>query len=248
MKNNLVSIIMPAYNASETIKDSIDSVISQTYTNWELIVVDDCSTDNTLSIIEKHQEKDNRIKVLRNVENLKVAKTRNKGLDQAQGDFIAFLDADDMWFENKLEKQLKFMLKQNVDFSYTNITRINNDGEYKELYFDDSVDYKKLLKSNQVSCLTVMLKSELTKNLRMKDIGHEDYMFWLEILKGNNVVAYNVNEVLAYYRVGNNSLSSNKLRAAKWQWNIYRNELGLSFISSALNFIIYSIKGVLKHL
>lgn len=247
MNEKLVSIIMPAYNAEDTIRESIKSVIEQTYKNWELIIIDDGSTDDTISIIKKQQKNDKRIKLLKNQKNLKVAKTRNRGLNYAKGDYIAFLDADDLWFKNKIEKQLNFMLKKNIDFSYSNIIIINDNEKRKKVIFDETVNYKKLLKGNQISCLTVMLKSTVIKSIKMKDIGHEDYLFWLEILKKNNLLAYNTNEVLAYYREGNKSLSSNKFQAAHWQWNIYRNELNLPLFSSMVNFIFYTVKGFLKH-
>lgn len=248
MSKKLVSVIMPAYNASETISASIESVLKQTYKNWELIIIDDYSIDNTFDIIKKYQENNHKIKIIRNKRNLRVAESRNRGLDVAQGDYIAFLDADDIWFDNKIEKQLNFMLENSVAFSFTDIIIVNDNGKRKKKHFDKIIDYKKLLKSNQISCLTVMIKSSLIRRLRMKDIGHEDYIFWLEILKKNDVLAYNANEILAFYRKSNNSLSGDKLKAAKWQWDIYRNELGLSTFSSTINFIHYAIKGFLKHL
>lgn len=246
MNQPLISIIMPAYNASATIKESIDSVLSQSYRHWELIIIDDASTDNTLDVIKNYQKKDKKIKVLKNKNNLKVAKTRNRGLDKAKGQYIAFLDSDDKWTHTKLENQLNFMLKNNIKFSYTNIQILNK--KNKELKFEREADYKKLLKGNQISCLTVMLDSSLVNNLRMKDIGHEDYLFWLEILKENNIKAYNVNKTLAYYRDEGDSLSSNKLKAASWQWNIYRNHLKLSLLSSIYNFLFYIINGIKKRI
>lgn len=247
MAKKLISIIMPAYNASATIRESIESIIQQTYTEWELIVIDDFSKDNTVNIVKEYCKNDQRIKLLKNKKNLGVAKTRNNGLDEAKGDYIAFLDADDMWLKEKLEKQLLFMLKNDIDFTYTNIIVINNDKK-KEIFFDEKVTFKKLLRGNQISCLTVMLKEELIRNLRMKDIGHEDYMYWLEILKRNDIEAYNINETLACYREAGGSLSSNKIEAAKWQWNIYRNHLNLPFFSSFKNFVFYAVNGITKRL
>lgn len=238
---------MPAYNVIDTIKESIESVISQTYTEWELIIIDDCSKDNTINIVKEYIEKDKRIKLFKNKKNLGVAKTRNKGLDEANGDYIAFLDADDSWADKKLEKQLSFMLKNNVDFTFTDIIVLDGKKK-KEISFDENVTFKQLLRGNQISCLTVMLSEKLTKKLRMKDIGHEDYLYWLEILKKNNIKAYNINEPLAYYREASGSLSSNKVKAAKWQWNIYRNHLNLPFLKSLQNFVFYTINGVKKRL
>lgn len=247
MSEKLISIIMPAYNANKTIQESIESILKQTYTNWELIIIDDSSKDNTLNIIEEYRKNDHRIKIIKNEENLGVAETRNKGLNKAQGDYIAFLDADDMWINTKLEKQLTFMLNNNLTFTFTDIIVLNG-GKEKEIHFDKVIDFNKLLKSNQISCLTVMLESSLILESRMKSIGHEDYLFWLEIIKKNDIKAYNVNEVLGYYREASGSLSSNKIKAAKWQWNIYRNELNLPFLQSVINFTFYAINGIAKRL
>lgn len=241
----MVSIIMPAYNAEKTIKQSIESVINQTFEEWELIIINDCSTDKTEKIIKSFS--DNRIVYIKNEKNLKVANTRNKGLEQARFDYIAFLDSDDIWYENKLERQLNFMKKNNISFSITDYEIINNDGSSTCKYVESQTqDYKKLLRGSRIGCLTVMIDKRKLPKFRFKDIGHEDYALWLKILKKSNIKAHSLREILAKHRDTDNSLSNNKLKTIRWMWNIFRNIEKKNVLSSIYFMIRYSINYKIK--
>ena len=248
--NVIISIIMPCYNASETINDAIKSVIAQDYDNWELLITDDCSTDNSVSIVKEYCEKDDRVKLFELKENAGVANARNNSISFASGSYIAFLDSDDKWHSRKLSVQIDYMLKNNVDFSYTAYQKINNGGDIvssKIKVRDSGISYHDLLKHNEMGCLTIMLKKDLLEGIKFKKVGHEDYVFWLSILK-SGIQAFGINEVLAYYRVGDKSLSSDKRKAIGFTWNIYRKEENLGLVQSSYYFMNYAIKSYLKSL
>lgn len=238
----LISIIMPAYNAQNTILESILSVISQSYPCWELLVVDDKSNDNTVDIVRKLAEKDNRIKLFVLEKNSgSPAAPRNHALQKVKGEYIAFLDADDSWLENKLNAQLSYMLANNVYFSYTSYYVTDSKGILTGIYeVPESVSYIDLLKENYLGCLTVMVKAEVLKNRSFKSIGHEDYALWLDIMRCGHIKAYGVRTCLAKYRVLNGSVSSNKLKVLGFFWNIYRNCEGFSFFKSAFYCMRYA--------
>jgi len=248
--NKLVSIIMPCYNASSVISKSIDSVLNQSYANWELLITNDCSTDNSEEIIEEYLKKDSRIKLFNLEHNNGVAAARNNSISHAKGDYICFLDSDDTWFSKKLEKQVIFMLENNYQFSYTGYRKINNEDVFisKPIKVSSKgVYYKDLLKHNEIGCLTVMISKNVLGKHKMIKVGHEDYVLWLSILK-KGVVAYGINEVLASYRVGNESISSNKLKAAGFTWNIYRNIEKKNLFISSYYFINYAFYSLIKYL
>lgn len=245
-----VTIIMPAYNASNTISESIQSVLDQTYQYFELIVVNDCSSDNTKEIVEEFIESDDRIKFIDKIVNEGVASARNTGLDHAIGDFVAFLDSDDKWKETKLERQINiFNQYPHIDLIYTAYYRFNNSGIINLVEVPGSVNYKQLLKGNPIGNLTAIYNFKKFSKIRQKKIGHEDYLFWLELFgSSNDVKGFGIQEPLAYYRVAENgqSISGNKLKAAGWTWRIYREHLQLSLISSLFYFSYYMIKASLK--
>jgi len=246
----LVSIIMPCFNASDLIVRSIESVLNQTYANWELLITNDCSRDNSELIIQEYLKKDSRIKLFNLSQNSGVAAARNNSINQAQGDFIAFLDSDDTWFPTKLEKQITFMTENDYAFSYTAYRKIDNNDKFISKPIEvitKGINYSKLLKHNEIGCLTAVVHKSLLKDKRMIKVGHEDYVFWLSILRGG-VLAYGLNEVLASYRVGNESISSNKLKAASFTWNIYRNIEKLGFFKSLYYFANYALLSVIKYL
>ena len=237
---DLVSIITPMFNAKKYISDTIDSVLSQTYNNWEMIIVDDCSTDGCNEIVLEYCNKDNRIKYIKNENNCGVAESRNKAIKYANGKYIALLDSDDIWKSQKIEKQVTFMQDGDKEFSFCACEIIDSDGNAisKVRRAVSRVDYKELLKGNTIPCLTVMIDMSRIKKIEMPNIPHEDYVTWLNILR-SGVVAYGLDEILASYRESNNSVSANKLKAMKWTWNIYRHELDLSFTSSIYYFANY---------
>lgn len=249
-ENNLVSIIMPAYNAQKYISDSITSVLNQTYKNWELIIVDDYSTDNTLAIIEEFKKCDNRIILLRQDQNSGVAAARNKGIEHAKGRFLAFLDSDDIWEKTKLEKQVNFMLKNKIYFSYTSYQLMdeNNNLSNKVVKVqNEPIEFEKLLECNYFGCLTVMIDLSKIKKPYFPNIPHEDYALWLDILKNNDIKAYGIDEVLAYYRISPGSVSRNKLKSLKWIWNIYREHLKYGRFYSLFRMCVFLVSIYLKY-
>ncbi|MBE6073972.1 MAG: glycosyltransferase family 2 protein [Selenomonas ruminantium] len=246
--DDMVSIIMPAYNSDNTISDSIESVLKQTYENWELIIIDDCSTDNTINVVLSFD--DERICLIRQNSNRGVAEARNIGIKKARGRFLAFLDSDDVWSEIKIERQMSFMKTNDVSFSYTWYHHLDteNNGKIKVIKTQPYVNYQKLLKGNDIGCLTVMIDHAAYPNIMMPNKRHEDYITWLNILKENNGYAYSINEDLAAYRKSLNSLSSNKIKSIKWTWDVYRKDQNLSFFSSLYYLAFYAIRAIQKHI
>lgn len=244
---NLVSIITPAYNAEKFIKSAIDSVKSQTYKDWEMLIVNDCSSDRTESIIIEEMKSDSRIKLISLDVNRGVVYARNKAIDVARGRFIAFLDSDDLWLPDKLEIQITTMISNKWPLTYTNYSLMNEEGELlnKTILTPRKTAYKDLFKGSNMGCLTVVIDRYITGDFKMPNIKHEDYATWLSILEKGHV-AFRVDQVLAIYRKTANSLSGNKFKAAKWQWLIYRKYLNLNVLQSIYYFIHYSINGIKK--
>ena len=242
----LVSIITPLYNSEIFIEETIESVLKQTYKEWEMIIVNDCSKDKGMEIVKKYSEKDKRIKLFNNKINLGGAGTRNVAIKNSQGKYIAFLDSDDIWKENKLEKQIKFMEKNNYYFSYTKYERINEAGEKMNLVsiIPDKLNYKDMLKRDSIGCLTAIYNQESLGKIYMPNIRiNQDYALWLEILKKTKY-AYGLQENLALYRVRENSLSQKKLKQLKYFWEMYRKYNKQSILKSSwylLNNIVDSI-------
>lgn len=245
-KNNLVSIIMPAYNAINSISQSIDSILEQSYTNWELIVVDDGSSDGTYEFVKSQYGGKDQIKLYRMPQNGGVAKARNKGLEKAKGRYIAFLDTDDTWKSTKLEKQIAFMQEKDCYFSYTSYDMKNSDGSIRTYQVPPQVDFKSQLKGSKIGTLTVMIDRSKTDQIYMRDIGHEDYVAWMELLKEHGP-ACGIQESLAIYDNSDSGISSNKFRAAKWQYIIYREVFNFSVFKSLYYFLSYSVNGLKKH-
>lgn len=243
-----VSIITASYNSERFIKKTIESVLKQTYKNWEMIIIDDCSSDNTESIVNKYIASDKRIKFYKLEKNSGAAIARNLGINKATGEFIAFLDSDDLWDENKLEKQIEFMKKTKIGFSFTGYRLIKESGELlnKEIMVPEKVDYNSLLKNTIIGCLTVMIDKRIIGEFKMPELrAGQDTATWLSILRKGNI-AYGYNEILASYRLVNGSISSNKIKALKRTWNIYRNVENLSLYKSIYCFLFYSKNAFLK--
>lgn len=244
----LVSIVMPAYNCEKYVAKAIDSVLAQTYKNWELLVLDDGSKDNTFQIINEFGRKDSRIKPLKNEKNMGVSATRNRGIELASGDWIAFLDSDDMWEPFKLEKQLRVADKSLAEFIFTGSSYINEQGEPFKGIFEvpEKVTYKKLRNHNVISCSSVIVKKKYFENIKMeKDEMHEDYAVWLKILK-LGVIAYGVNEPLLIYRISRNSKSGNKIRTVKMTYKVFRF-IGINPIGSAYFMVRHVVASVEKY-
>ena len=220
--NDLVSIIMPSYNTEKFIKQTIDSVIAQTYTNWELIIVDDCSTDNSIQVINNIN--DLRIKLFINEKNSGAAISRNKALQEAKGKWIAFLDSDDLWSKDKLKKQIDFMESNNYDFSYTNYIEINENNEELGIKVTGP---KKITKHRMFNycwpgCLSVMYNAETIGLIQIEDLKkNNDYAMWLKVIKQSN--CYLLNEILAKYRIRKGSISNHsKLKLIKHHYYLFR--------------------------
>lgn len=246
----LVSIVTPAYNAEEFIADSIDSVLAQTYKNWELIIVDDGSVDNTTDIIKDYLNRDSRIKLIRLTKNMGAAKARNAAIKKARGKYLAFLDSDDMWLSEKLEIQLAYMIKEKLHFTFTSYRLIEESGVQTEKIVEapNSIGYNQLLKNTIIGCLTVMINVDKIGKVLMPNIrGGQDTACWLSILKQGHM-AYGINKELALYRRRQNSISSDKFYAIKRTWNIYRNVENLNFYRSSISLIFYVYNAIKKRI
>ena len=247
----MVSIITPAFNAEEFLSGTVESVKSQTFKDWELIIVDDCSTDNTLEIARTCAEADKRIRVVKTECNGGVSAARNLGLSIATGDYIAFLDSDDLWAPQKLEKQIQFMLENDCTLSYTDFQKFDSStGEKgKIIKAPKQMEAADILKNTAIGCLTVMVNKRKSGHFTMPILKHtEDNCTWYHILKKTNSTALNIGEVLAYYRVGNVSLTRNKGRSAIQQWQIYREYFKFSRLRSAYYFCCYAFNALLMHI
>ena len=242
----LVSIIMPAYNCVDYISESIKSVQNQSYRNWELIVADDNSTDGTVDAVRSVAADDNRIHLLETDINLGPAAARNRAINAAQGDYIAFLDSDDIWHPEKLEIQLKKAQETGALFLYSSYS-LFCDGFRQEYTVPEKVDYSSLLTENVIGCSTVMMhKSILEDHLFPSEVYHEDYALWLDLLRaGYNAVG--CTEVLTEWRIVKNSRSFNKRKSAKNRWIIYRKIEKLPLYKSMKVFAAYAYHGFKKH-
>lgn len=242
----LVSIITPLYNSEKFIAETIESVLAQTYKNWEMLIVNDYSKDNGAKIVEEYVKKDKRIKLFNNEKNMGVSFTRNRAIDLSQGKYVAFLDSDDVWHKEKLEKQIKFMEDNNLSLTYTSYTKMNEDGSLRgTINVPEKLNYKELLKNCLINCISGVYLKEKFKNIYFRKTKVEDYIFWLEMFKKIDF-AYGIQESLAYYRVSNNSRSSNKIDIVKFHWKIYREIEKLSLMESIYYFVIYVKRGLFR--
>ncbi len=243
-----VCIIMAAYNAEKTITAAIRSVIDQTYPYWELIVIDDCSTDATVSIVKSISVVEPRIHLLRNRINRGVSQSRKRGLEYAKSKWIAILDSDDVWTPDKLKKQIEFAEEKSADLIFTGSFFMDDGGNRLEwfLQIPPTLSYQKLLKQNLISNSSVLVNKELYKKYYvMGNEIHEDFAIWLEITKAGHV-AYGINEPLLVYRLTKSSKTRNKLKAAQMNWNTYKY-IGLNPMVSAYYMFWYTINGLLKY-
>lgn len=223
--NDLVSIIMPSYNTGRFIKDTIESVLAQSYTNWELIIVDDCSTDDTDQIVDQYLT-DDRITYLKNEVNSGAALSRNRALREAKGKWIAFLDSDDLWEPLKLEKQIAFMLEHGYAFSYTDyMIRLN--GEWLPYVYTGPrvVNRRKMYDYCYFSTITVMYDREVIGLIQIEDLRkNNDYAMWLQAIEKSN--CYRLPECLSYYIKHEGSVSSGKkFKLIKWHYKLFKDGL-----------------------
>lgn len=235
MENELVSIIMPTYNCAKFIGKTIESVLNQTYSNWELIIVDDCSKDNTEEVVKAFN--DSRIKYNKLENNSGAAIARTEAMKIASGTYMAFLDSDDLWKKDKLEKQLKFMKENNYNFTCTAYEQINEAGEKlnKIIKTKKRADYNRILLDCPVGNSTVMYNVEKLGKFEVPNIRkRNDDCLWLQILKKEKYI-YGMPEVLMEYRIRSNSISSNKFSLIKYHWQLYREIEHLSVFRSVFH-------------
>ena len=237
----LVSIITPSYNSAVFIGETIESILAQTYTNWELLITDDCSTDNTNDIISQYIQKDNRIKFFKLEKNSGAGVARNNSIKEAKGRFLAFCDSDDCWYPEKLEKQLAFMVNNNYEFTCTSYDIYNEISNVKVGYIKckKKITYWNLLKDNSIGCLTSIYDTSRIGKIYMPTIRkRQDWGLWLTIIKKTKTV-YGLQETLAKYRIRENSISSNKIAMLKYNYKLYKDVEGFSSFSSILLLSLY---------
>ncbi|MDR0880544.1 MAG: glycosyltransferase family 2 protein [Clostridioides sp.] len=250
MKEPLVSIITPVYNSGRFLSETIESIQNQTYKNWQLLLVDDCSTDNSKEIIDGYANRDSRIRYIKLEKNSGAAVSRNVGLKNAEGRFIAFVDSDDLWKNTKLEKQVGYMLDKSVGFTFTSYRYMKENGKRtnKVAIAPGKIDYEGLLKNTIIGCSTVVVDKEVFGDFDMPLVRRgQDTATWLKLLKEVDY-AYGLKEDLVDYRLVGNSISSNKIKAIKRTWNTYRNIEKLSLPKSMYVFCFYAFNAIKKRL
>ena len=250
MKDALVSIITPVYNAEKFIRETIESVQNQTYTNWEMLLINDCSTDTSAEIIKEKAAEDSRIKYIELDKNSGAAITRNTGISKAQGRYIAFLDSDDIWKSDKLDKQLALIKEKDIGFCFTSYRYVMQDGvpTNKVARAPEKIDYNGLLKNTIIGCSTVLIDREVMGDFRMTNVRRgQDTATWLQLLKRTEY-AYGIYEDLVWYRVVDGSLSHNKWNAIKRTWNTYRNVEHLSLPKAMYVFVFYAYNALKKRI
>ena len=251
--NRMISIIVPVYNAGDYIIQTIEMVRRQTYTDWELILVDDASRDQSVQVIREElaDNPDERIRLICKEQNEGAAKARNTGIMYAHGRYLAYLDADDVWKADKLEKELRFMQEKNVGFVFTayEFGDEQANGTGKIVHVPETLDYKKALSRTVIFTTTVLFDTEkIPKDLiRMPDVKSEDTATWWQILR-NGYTAYGLDEVTAIYRRPAHSLSSNKAEAVKRIWNLYRKVEHLGFFQSSRYFCLWALRATLRRI
>ncbi|MEP1488964.1 MAG: glycosyltransferase family 2 protein [Algibacter sp.] len=241
----MISIITPMFNSEAFISETMHSILNQTYGNWELILIDDNSNDDTLVLVESFMNQNSNIKLIKNKVNQGAAISRNLGIELAQGDYIAFLDADDLWKPKKLETQLAFMKRENCDVCFCCYDLINEEGKRlnKRVKALPVLNYRKLLKSNYVGNLTGIYNAKvlgkiMTPNLRKR----QDWLLWLAAIKKSGKPAHGIQESLAYYRVRKNSMSSNKFGLLKHNYWVYKKGLSFSTLKSSYHLMRFLIE------
>ncbi|WP_323952022.1 glycosyltransferase family 2 protein [Aeromonas caviae] len=240
MKSDHFSIIMPAFNASATIGQSIESVLAQTWPSWTLYIIDDASNDATRDIVEAYVHRDTRVVYHQMARNGGVAAARNQGVAMADGEYVAFLDSDDIWHPQKLELQRNYLLNGYdvvcSDYFIFSGTVANTVGKCQR---KEHFTYSDMLKSNNIGNLTGVYNRSRLGSFSQQSVGHEDYVMWLEVM-ARAKHGYCIKQPLAYYRRAEGSLSSNKLKAASWQWHIYRRILKLSLLPALYYWLHYA--------
>lgn len=245
----VVSVVMPAYNSEKYIAKSVKSVLDQTFGNFELIIVDDCSTDKTYDVIKELLEKDSRIRCCKMKKNSGVAAVRNFGMSLARGEWVALIDSDDIWYPEKLDKQLETAKNENADLVYCSYAITDEKGKKlcEDFIVPEETDYEKFLVKSVISCSTALINKKICQKYSFSpDLYHEDYAFWLDILKDGNKAVGNV-DVEAQYCIRGDSRSSGKMKCAYHRWKIYRTHQKLSFCKSFGLMWGYATEGFKKY-
>jgi teichuronic acid biosynthesis glycosyltransferase TuaG len=244
----LISIITPAFKAGRFVGDAIGSVIAQDYAQWEMLIADDCSPDDTVDRVEEWTKRDSRIRLIRQPQNGGPAAARNAALAGSSGRYIAFLDSDDFWLPHKLSRQIEFMRVNGAAVSFTGFRRISEDGAQtgRLLTVPERLTYGQLLGNTAIATSTVIIDRAITGPLQMRRVYYDDFVLWLSLLRRGHV-AFGLNEDLMRYRVVGKSVSRNKTKSAREVWRTYRTVEGLGLLSSAWYFANYSARGWLKY-
>ena len=245
---DLVSIITPAFNAANYVEATIAAVQAQTHGHWEMLVVDDCSSDNTVEIVERAAALDPRVRLIRQRRNGGPAAARNSALEAATGRWVAFLDSDDLWLPEKLESQLAFQRRHSAKVTFTAFRRITADGRQTGhlINIPERVSYRQLLGNTVIATSTVVVDRTMSGEFRMKAMYYDDFGCWLDLLRGGNV-ALGLQDDLMRYRVVSQSVSRNKKNSARQVWRTYRMVEGLSLLRASWYFVNYAVNGYLKY-
>lgn len=251
-KDGLVSVIIPVFNSEQFLEETMNSVLNQTYPHWEMLLVDDCSTDRSPAIIAEYAAKDSRIRYIKLSQNSGAAVARNTGLEAARGRYIAYLDADDLWLPRKLERQLEFLKQNNVGFSCCAYEKIEQDGTslHKTVWMPKTMNYHQLLKNTIIQTVGVIVDTKLVdpELLVMPNVRRgQDFATWLQILRSGTLF-YGQHEVLAAYRRVATSLSANKFRAFKRTWHVYRQVEHLPLIYASWCQVCYAYHACRKRI
>jgi glycosyltransferase involved in cell wall biosynthesis len=243
------TIITPIYNAEDFLEETLQSILNQTYSNWESILINDNSSDGSLKIAEKFAQLDPRFRIINKTESGGAAKARNTGIEAAAGRFIAFLDSDDIWLPEKLDVQIAFMKKESVDFSYSSYYFISEAGDVTgDVIVPEQVTYTKLLKGNVVACLTAVYDTKNLGKIFMPDIlKRQDFGLWLEITK-RGIIGYGIKKPLARYRIRTGSISHAKFNTMLYTWELYRNVEKLTFMKSFMYISSHLLMASIKRL
>jgi len=247
INNTLVSVITPMFNSERFLCETIESVLAQSYKNWEIILVDDCSSDTSAEVVQSFINQDSRIKLIQLETNSGAAVARNTAIELAKGRYIAFLDSDDLWAPDKLEKQLAFMRANNYPFTYAAYEKIDEHGViFGHVGVPERVAYSDMLKVCSIGCLTAIYDTEYFGKVFMPLIlKRQDFGLWLKLLKRVDY-AYGMNDFLGRYRVHAGSISANKINVAQYTWRLYRDVEHLHLIKATYYFTHYAVRGLLR--
>ena len=245
----IVDVILPNYNKFDFLQESINSVTSQTLKNWQLYIIDDCSTDNSWSIIEKFLNKNN-ITIIKLKKNMGPSFCRNYAIRISRSKYISFIDSDDIWEKNKLEKQINFMEKNNLDLTYTDyMPFFEKNGKKifkKKTHLKNTFNFNTFVNNSSINTTTMIVRRSILGTLKFRKIKHEDYLFKCRLLK-KNYIAKKFNENLATYRIISGSRSSQRLKNIFWLWHINKKYNKLNFFKNFMSIICISINSIKKY-